>query len=49
MPEGMALTPDQTKKIQDKDITILIKTSIIPRHDGDINHLVDTLIEKDWL
>lgn len=48
-PEGMALTPEQTAKIDAAGITAVVKKAQVPRHDGDVNRLVDTLIENDWL
>jgi hypothetical protein len=48
-PEGMALTPEHTAKLDAAGITVYTKNAQVPKHDGDINRLVDTLVEKDWL
>jgi hypothetical protein len=48
-PEGLALTPDHIAKLRVAGIDVHQKQAQIPEHDGDVNRLVDTLIEKDWL
>lgn len=48
-PNDLALNQEHTDKIQKAGISVIIKTAKIPGHDGDVNRLVDTLIENDWL
>lgn len=48
-PEGMALTPVHTARIEAAGIEVFTREAQVPKHDGDVNRLVDTLVENDWL
>jgi hypothetical protein len=48
-PEGMALTPEHVMRVTRAGIEVIQKDGQVPLHDGDVNRLVDTLLEKDWL
>lgn len=45
-PKGIVMTMEQTKKILDAGINVTIKEGQIPKHDGDMNRLIDLLIES---
>lgn len=46
---SLAMTNEQLRRIQARGIDIVVKEAKVAKHDGDMNRLVDTLTENDWL